>query len=304
MPHGILKTGTRQFQMPAGRAYVEGSPLFLAAVLDSFEFEAEITSNTLDLSFGSFELSDFHITRNTFSVALGDFEVSFTATAGAIATLDLPFASFEFSASLDRSGSFDLPLGDFTCALTAGLQTTLSFDLNLGVFTASFRAANVSVAEDTTADYQVWVVTRDTKQHATYTQYPIESLVEFNGKLVAAFEDGIYEIGGTDDDGTEIAASLRWASSELGSRQPKRLDSVYINGRLYAQCLDVVVSTDEAPERIYTTVPNEDSRRFRVLPARGLSGHTWKLGVSNVDGGDFELFDAEVTTVPLSRHTR
>ena len=166
------------------------------------------------------------------------------------------------------------------------------------------QTTGLSATDDTTADYQVWVVNRDTKQHAIYTQYPVESIVEFNGKLVAAFEDGIYELGGTDDDGTAIAASLRWAPSEFGSRQPKRIDSIYINGRIYDQGIDVVLSADEDYERVYTSIQHDEMRRVRILPARGISGHAWQLGVDNVLGGDFELYDAEVYTVPLSRHTR
>ena len=304
MPAGIRKGGVRTFNMPEGRQYLTGQAFYLAHGFESFTFSCEVTSNSLIINLGAFELSDFVITNNSIAATIGEFEASFDVAAGASATLNVPFSSFEFSADLAQSGSFNLTLGDFTCSLKAGPVTTLSFDLDFQAFSVQLQTTGLSATDDTTADYQVWVVNRDTKQHAIYTQYPVESIVEFNGKLVAAFEDGIYELGGTDDDGTAIAASLRWAPSEFGSRQPKRIDSIYINGRIYDQCLDVVLSVDEDSERVYTSTQRDETRRVRILPARGVSGHAWQLGIDNVLGGDFELYDVEVATVPLSRHTR
>ena len=81
MPAGIRKGGVRTFNMPEGRQYLTGQAFYLAHGFESFTFSCEVTSNSLIINLGAFELSDFVITNNSIAATIGEFEASFDVAA-------------------------------------------------------------------------------------------------------------------------------------------------------------------------------------------------------------------------------
>jgi hypothetical protein len=163
-----------------------------------------------------------------------------------------------------------------------------------------------SGAVETTADYVTWVVNEQTKQHGKYLNWLVNSFAEIEDAQFVATPDGIFELTGTDDAGTDIDAQIFWPPSKLGTDSQKRTDQAFLRVRAGGD-LAFIAITDEVEKRIYgqdmTGFP-ENMYQKRVLLTRGLQGAFWQFGVKNVDGAALELADVEVDVVRLSRRLK
>lgn len=152
---------------------------------------------------------------------------------------------------------------------------------------------------------EIWVANALTAAHSKYTNYACNGLVKFNGKWVASFADGIYELGGNLDNTDKIAAKVYWVPSDLGNHAQKRIDSLSVNIRSINQsAIKIVAIADEQEKRTFTKDiggrPKGIHRHRQLLP-KGLNAQTWQFGIENMNGGDFVLDEIEVITVELSR---
>jgi hypothetical protein len=156
-----------------------------------------------------------------------------------------------------------------------------------------------------TTDYQVWVANIANAAHSTYTNFGCNSMVKFNGKMIGAFNDGIYEIGGHTDSGVKIAAKVYWVPTNLGDNKQKSIDSVAVNMRSLNQgSIKLVAIADEQKKRTFikpVTGRAKGLQRYRQQMPLGLTAQTWQFGFENVSGGDFVLDEIEVISVELSR---
>ncbi|MES2347023.1 MAG: hypothetical protein V4641_05565 [Pseudomonadota bacterium] len=76
--------------------------------------------------------------------------------------------------------------------------------------------------------YTAWVMGMDSKTVWSYDDYPFNSFATIGNRRFAAGPDGISELTGSDDNGTEIAWSIRTGLSNLDSDFKKRLDIAYL----------------------------------------------------------------------------
>jgi hypothetical protein len=152
----------------------------------------------------------------------------------------------------------------------------------------------------------VWVVNTKTGAHSTYANFNCVDIAEFNGKQLAVFEEGLYELGGENDDGVDIDAKIYWVPSSLGTPKQKRIESIHIVMRnLDGNDLKLVTITDEVEERIYTkTIASNVAglKTYRQLTTKGLSGTIWQVGIENTNSGDFVVDSAVLNSIELSRH--
>lgn len=155
-------------------------------------------------------------------------------------------------------------------------------------------------------DFVAWAVNEQTKQHSKYTNWLVNSYAELNGAQFISTPDGIFELTGDDDAGTNIDAKVYWPPSKFGTDKQKRCDQAFLRIRARGN-VRLIAITDEVEERIY----NQDMAGFpenlhpkRVQFTRNLEGALWQLGFENVGGAGFDLQDIEVDVIVLTRRLK
>jgi hypothetical protein len=196
------------------------------------------------------------------------------------------------------------PYVDGSITLTETLDPPVSVSVGSeGVVSVNNGTESGYVSPEDVRSHSTFVANANTKAHAIYLNANLYALGDFNGKRVAQLSDGLYELGGTDDDGTQIDAAIYWAPSDLGSGYQKIVDMV-------AFCLShgtagsAVLICDDHEKRVRSLPPVDsqlDSRKARF--SLGLSGWTWQAGYEN-GGADFELVDGAIVPIILSRSVK
>lgn len=160
--------------------------------------------------------------------------------------------------------------------------------------------------DETGTSYTVWVVNAENGAHSNYSSWNMNSYGTFNGTDLVCKDDGLYEVTGDDDEGTNIDSGIYWAFTDFNSQAQKRIESIYANIR-GAQNFKIVLWADEEEKRILlkTDLPSISGiHKVRILPPIGLRGQAWKVGFENLNGSDFELNDLEVVPLESKRKLR
>ena len=127
-----------------------------------------------------------------------------------------------------------------------------------------------------------------------YSNYDFLAMAMFNGVPVGISTAGVFELSGSDDDGTDITVDVLSGFSDLGTEDLKRMSNVYLGYKSDGD-VQVQISIDGEPAvRTYTVSKISHSsglKRGRAKPGKGLKSRYWQVGVKNVLGSDLELND-------------
>lgn len=143
-----------------------------------------------------------------------------------------------------------------------------------------------------------------------YFDMPFDSVVEFNGQTVFFGDDGIYEEGGNDDDGTDIDAWIDTPNHNFGREEQKSIAAFSMRYE--------VESGGEMNVTLYGDEDETYARTFLIPPAKsgqvqqtmrktlrtykyGKAGD-WKVRIANVNGEDFSIDTFRLAPVILKRH--
>jgi len=237
------------------------------------------------------------------SVDWSMFTVTGTGESGSIGIYDRTWPLFKVVATGKRAGASALSWSLFTLTGLGGESTPADVTLSWPLFTIA--GSGQSIAQPIGAsDYVVWVINTDTKAHSTYDNFLVTSQGTFNGVELVATADGLFELTGEDDAGTDIDAKVYWVPSALGTSKQKKSRSAFVNIRAGGQDFKLVAFADEVEKRIYgqdmTGFP-ANMHRKRVEFTRNLEGQIWQYGVENTDGSRFSLSDIEIDYIPGKR---
>ena len=133
-----------------------------------------------------------------------------------------------------------------------------------------------------------------------YTNYAFNSFCCFNGKYLGASKNGIFELSGDDDNGTDIDANIKTATADVGKGQPKKLRDAWLVARKGLMTFTVIADEDE--EFTYNAdVENSKIHEERVKIGRGIKGRGFSFILANVDGSDFDIDSITVLTDNIRR---
>ena len=213
----------------------------------------------------------------------------------------------------------------FQASETIALAEEISYSFNI------ITSENISIedvatgglvtallAEDTIAfvgklpledgDYSAWVMNAETTGATTYSNFPFNSLLTHENRSYGVTETGLYELTGTDDDGTDIDWSIRTGDINFRSSKDKRTIRAYIYALTDGSLTLKTVSSDfgARTERNYLIEPrasdSQDDETFRMVKlSRGLQGIWWSFELTSVDGSTVDFKGAEVLPVILVR---
>jgi hypothetical protein len=122
-----------------------------------------------------------------------------------------------------------------------------------------------------------------------YTNYDFNSMVNFNGRQLAASENGIFELGGASDDGLNIDAWFEPVVSDIGTMHPKRMRYFYIEMKAGGDLVAQIGVDGGASQNFQLAGSGMVPRRYRVAIPRSLNGCYWKYQIRNVNGADFSV---------------
>ena len=190
---------------------------------------------------------------------------------------------------------------------TLGLDDTASTGAVLQVLVEEGMGffVSVRVGEDV---IHGWVVNTELQAFSEYENFPFNSLVSANGRYFGVAADGLYELTGDTDEGSDIAASFRTGLTDLGTHSLKNIKAAYI-GYTADDKLVLKVSTTAKgqKEEWWYELKQSDAAslrdgRFRVW--QGLRAKYWQFEVANTNGADFEVDDLQFMYQILSRRIR
>jgi hypothetical protein len=153
-----------------------------------------------------------------------------------------------------------------------------------------------------------WAMNYESNAPSRYTGLPANSFCQFNGVSYLANAAGIYSYGADDDAGQPIRAAIMLPNTDYGSDNNKRLHDVWLAVRTPVQDakkLRMKVIADNNAGYYYPVTPRTTSMRAsHVKVGLGLKGRFWQLGLTNIDGADFELESIAFTPIILKRNAK
>lgn len=198
--------------------------------------------------------------------------------------------AIEFISSLTQSGDMSA-LGTFTQSLIDAM----------GVF--SRGAQNVVdgdsvVAPDFGTDGIVWVVNVETGQSSQYDGYTFNSFFEREGEYFGVANDGIYQLDGVDDVGTDIESLIDFGESDCGLPGRKKILNVHI-GTSDGSDMYLKVDTDTGTQTYKLVASVRGATDYRAKLIHNLQGMYWNFTLTAVN--DFELSGVDFRPANLSR---
>ena len=171
---------------------------------------------------------------------------------------------------------------------------------------------NGSVVNGTTGTVTVWSINTENFGHTNYNAtFDFTHLMTWDALPFGIKSDGIYELVGADDAGANIDSEFRFGMDDgsFAGRSTdfnKRMDVVYLSGRMEGDLIVTVTIDGQALVREYTAARRmvaSGVHDSRVKPAKGLKGRYWQLGVKNQNGNDYEIDRMSVVYRKLKRKT-
>lgn len=133
-----------------------------------------------------------------------------------------------------------------------------------------------------------------------YTNYPFIQILRFGNDYYGVAQDGLYLIGGALD-GTEVIP-WEWetARSDFGSKHFKCCKSLYIGGRFESNVTATVQREADSLTYQYTA-PRSTPMTHRIMVGKGTRERYYAFGLSDDNGGYFEIDTLEPEIVELAR---
>ncbi len=136
----------------------------------------------------------------------------------------------------------------------------------------------------------------NTKNRATtqYTNFCFQSMARMGQNYLAAGADGLFLLGGPNDDGVDIDMEITLGMSDFGIEQDKKLRYVYI-GLECADPVEIDVIVDEGVARTYMAKPRKAGQQTIKVPVgRDGRGRYWSFSIRNTKGGDLSIDSIKV----------
>jgi len=216
----------------------------------------------------------------------------------------LPQFGFSGVSGPSGSGSFILPqlvLFNFLPEHGEGL-----FVLPIPSLFGFHSAVSIPVVSASKTIYKGIVMNLVNQAISTYSNYPFNSLAKFNSRYLAAGEDGIYELGGDSDSGTQILSKIKTGPMDFGEKFIKYLRNVWLTYRSDGH-LELVLYVDEDednPVSRSTEIASDEIHEERIKVPRGLKGRYYTIELKNMSGANFDIDKLSLLVESIRRKVR
>ena len=138
-----------------------------------------------------------------------------------------------------------------------------------------------------------------------FCNYDFNSFCKIGDKYYGADDSGIFELDGTDDNGTDIDAFFELVLSDFGISNIKKIRSVYVGGEADGK-LTLTLKDDEDNSRTYDLRLTSGSKQSsgKVDVGRDGLGRYWSLRIDNTSGVYFAIDSIELLAIIMGREPR
>jgi hypothetical protein len=215
--------------------------------------------------------------------------------------------TFAFSSASSSTPSAD------TVSITKALSEIHMEELDLSDAQQENGVFNITVTDEFSFEteltisgetYEGWVVNLETNAASFYEWGRFSSFTKFNGKYYGTTDEGLFELNGDTDNGTQINAFIDTGVSDMDIQFDKRVLRAYVGIRLDGAMLLKTVVGDNVVRTYRLIGQNKGMVRQRVPLGRGVDSVYGQFTLENVDGVDFELDCIQVFPVVMGRRFR
>lgn len=202
--------------------------------------------------------------------------------------------------SLDLSGSAELVV---VIELSGMDGANLGDTASIGSLVEMLAMEQVAIVSKTsTAQQQAlqYAVNYITGALTTYKGFDFSGFTYHDGRAYAWRSDGLYGIGGGDDNGSAIQALVDFGTTDYGDALLKRAESAYLGVRTDGECYLRIYADDKA-ERVYKLVGDGNERR--ALLAKGVTSRFWSVRLEMTDATFATVDNLEVRVGLSQRRT-
>lgn len=148
--------------------------------------------------------------------------------------------SFAMTDTFSTQATFIVSLSDsFGLSDTEPVPT---LEVLLGLADSFSIAGAFSLSDE--EKYLAWAVNTATMGPYKFSNYPFNSFANVHGKVIACASNGVFELGGDDDDGESIGALLKTGLMDFGTDLKKSLSEAYLAYTADGETLFKVIFSD------------------------------------------------------------
>lgn len=138
-----------------------------------------------------------------------------------------------------------------------------------------------------------------------FCNYNFNSFCKIGDKHYGANDSGVFELDGTDDNGTDIDAFFELILSDFGISNIKKIRSVFVGGEADGK-LTLTLKDDEDNSRTYDLRLTSGSKQSsgKVDVGRDGLGRYWQVRIDNTSGAYFAIDHIELLTIIMGREPR
>lgn len=134
-----------------------------------------------------------------------------------------------------------------------------------------------------------------------YAQFDFDGFCRVGMTSYGIRPDGLYRIGGSDDNGSAIGTRADFSAEDFGTAQSKRVGNIFMglstDGQVYVRTV-----LDDEKEYVYRAYQRKENE-YRADFGRGSKSRLWRLRLEIVDGTHNELDNVEWVTSPTGRRS-
>lgn len=219
---------------------------------------------------------------------------SFSLLLRALASTAAPSiaASIAFTTPLRRLLSGAIPGVGATAAFRLPLRTLSAYGnpalIGNVAFTVPLRYLSATGYPAVSSNYRTWVMNVRTGSLVEYDNFLFDSLTKFGENYLASGPNGLFVLGGDDDNGAAINSTLRTGLDSFGDSMLKRIPRIYHSGSQEGDLFFATISTEDG-RRTYSLIDNgiRGEQQRRVPVGRGPKSVRWQFEIKNRNGCNF-----------------
>lgn len=151
-----------------------------------------------------------------------------------------------------------------------------------------------------------YVTNLNTGAVSTYHNFNFNSFAKIGNKYYGAGDDGIYELAGSTDAGTNIDVSVKlgtedFASETISPQAMKRVPTAYLGIKTDGSVILKVTANEVTNTYTLSATTQTSLHTGRLMLGKGVASRYWDFEINNVDGSDITIESVTFYPVALTR---
>jgi hypothetical protein len=185
------------------------------------------------------------------------------------------------------------------------LADTYAFNVIYGVSLAETLALSDAIL--TNAALLAYVTNLNSGAVSTYRNFNFNSFAKIGEKYYGASDDGIFELAGDTDAGTNIDVVVKLGTEDfeiekvMTAEAMKRVDTAYLGVNTDGAVILKVTANEVTTSYTLSATTRTSLNTGRIMLGKGVASRYWDFEINNVDGSDMTLESITFYPVALTR---